>query len=108
MALLRHLTNSGIMQKAVQIQTEAWRTYGRFLDDARVIFAAEPAKTEQYWREWTNGASSSHKTWTDRYLAAFATAGDMQLVTFDQGFQSLHPTFFMVSENVGLSLHLLQ
>jgi uncharacterized protein len=108
MALLRHLTNPSIMKKTVQIQAEAWRTYERFCDDARVVFNPEPARTELYWKEWTKNASPGHSTWTDRYLAAFAAAGSMQLVTFDQDFQSLLPTHLMTSEGVGLNLFLIQ
>jgi len=96
------------MKNAVQTQADAWLAYEKFCGDARVVFSSEPARTELYWKEWTKEATPSHSTWTDRYLAAFATAGSMQLVTFDQDFQSLLPTPLMLAESAGLNLFLIQ
>lgn len=41
---------------------------------------------ENHWRLLTQGLSFSHKVWSDAYLAAFALAGNFEVVTFDQGF----------------------
>jgi toxin-antitoxin system PIN domain toxin len=108
MALLRHLTNSKIMNGDVQNQADAWHTYEKLLSDGRVVFCPEPEKAESYWKEWTNEVSPSHKTWTDRYMAAFAMAGGLQLVTFDRGFKSLIPTQLMMAENANFNLSLIQ
>ena len=65
---------------------EGWRLYDRILNDPRVHLANEPDGLEQQWRNYTNIDSSSPKFSTDAYLAAFARAADVQLVTFDQAF----------------------
>ena len=108
MALLRHLTNPIIMKTAVQTPVEAWRTYETFCGDARVVFTAESSKTSIFWKEWTIGSSTPRGSWTDRYLAALATAGGMNFVTFDQDFQSLTTTGVMAVDQASFKLHLLQ
>jgi toxin-antitoxin system PIN domain toxin len=108
MALLRHLTNPAIMRTVVQSQADAWRTYEAFCQDARVIVTREPAKTALYWKEWTLAAAGSYRNWTDRYLAAFAAAGGMRFVTFDQDFQSLRATDLMTVDQAAFNLNLLQ
>ena len=108
MALLRHLTNSTIMKRTVQFQSQAWVTYDRLATDARVIFCAEPPEIELHWKDWTMDESPSHRSWTDRYLAAFAVAGGLRFVTFDQDFKALAPTRRMSGERVDLDLFLIQ
>jgi len=56
------------------------------LSDPRVSFAAEPADIETHWRVYTQSRSYSPRVWNDAYLAAFALAGGLELVTFDRGF----------------------
>jgi toxin-antitoxin system PIN domain toxin len=108
MALLRHLTNSVIMKTAVQTPSDAWRTYEALCSDARVVFTAESARTTLYWKEWTTAPSTPRGSWTDRYLAALATAGGMNFVTFDQDFQLLTTTGLMSADQASFKLHLLQ
>jgi toxin-antitoxin system PIN domain toxin len=108
MALLRHLTNPVIMKTAVQTPIEAWRTYETFSGDARVIFIPESARTSHYWKEWTTAPSTPRGSWTDRYLAALATAGGMNFATFDQDFQLLTTTDVMAADQASFKLHLLQ
>ena len=108
MALLRHLTNPVIMKTAVQTSLQAWRTYETFGGDARVIFTTESARTSFYWKEWTTAIPTPRGSWTDRYLAAFATAGGMNFVTFDQDFQLLTTTDVIAADQASFKLHLLQ
>ena len=56
------------------------------MSDPRVAFAVEPADIENHWRTFTQHRSFSPQVWSDAYLAAFANAGKLQLVTFDKAF----------------------
>ena len=38
-----------------------------------------------HWRGFTQSRSFSPQVWNDAYLAAFALAGKLELVTFDNG-----------------------
>jgi predicted nucleic acid-binding protein len=49
-----------------------------------VAWADEPRNLEAELRALTAGATSSPKTWMDAYLAAFAEAANLTLVTFDR------------------------
>lgn len=74
---------------------DAWRAYDEMLSDLRVVFAEEPEEIEGAWRSITQLATFSPNVWTDAYLAAFAQAANLELVTFDKGFaqyQSLRQT----------------
>lgn len=59
------------------------REYSR---DKKVGIAVEPENTMHYWRNFSGSTSSSPKLWMDAYLAGFAVAGGMRLVTLDKGF----------------------
>jgi len=87
MALLRHLTNSKIMEEFVQTQQEAWRSYNRMSSDPRVFYSAEPFGLESCFRALTQENVPLNQTWTDAYLAAFSISGGLHLVTFDKGFR---------------------
>jgi predicted nucleic acid-binding protein len=63
---------------------DAWLQYDTFLSDPRAAFAGEPADLEKHWRLFTQTRSRSPHVWNDAYLAAFALAGNLNLVTFDQ------------------------
>ena len=87
MALLRHLTNSKIMDAAVQTQQQAWTSYEALAADPRVVFQMEPVDLEFRFQALTQDASPSHSRWTDAYLASFAMAGDFELVTLEKEFR---------------------
>ena len=83
---LRLATNPIVFGKDAMTLVEAWQAYDRFLSDPRVSFADEPPGLEQPWRTLTQSQSFSPQVWNDAYLAAFAQAGNLNLVTFDQAF----------------------
>lgn len=67
---------------------QAWSVFDRFLADDRVALRLdEPPGLEQRWREFAAPRTASPKLWMDAYLAAFAVAGGLQLVTTDGGFR---------------------
>lgn len=64
----------------------AWTTYEDFRADDRVAWADEPSGLEGHWKRLARGPNASPKLWMDAYLAAFAIAGGLQLVTTDKAF----------------------
>ncbi len=64
----------------------AWHVVDELRADSRVAWADEPPHLEPIWRALSAREDSSHKPWTDDYLAAFAQAGDLALATFDGGY----------------------
>lgn len=85
MGAIRLLTRPPIMGAGVLSGAEAWGYLIKLFEDDRFIFATEPAGFEssrQTICEWTPKGSSAG---TDSYLAAFALAGNLSVVTFDGG-----------------------
>lgn len=75
-------------QNEVMVQAEAWKTYDRWLQDERISFLDEPPETEAAFRALTQSGQAAPKDWADSYLAAFAVAAQLTLVTFDQALSS--------------------
>ena len=87
MGLLRLLSNPAVMGADVCPTDVAWKLNDRIFTDSRFTFEDDPAELEGELRRLTRGFPYSPKLWQDAYLAAFAVAADLSLVTFDQGFQ---------------------
>jgi toxin-antitoxin system PIN domain toxin len=87
LGFLRLLTAEAVMGEEVLTQREAWTVYDRWLDDRRVAMLEEPAALERRFRALTSSRRASPKAWGDAYLAAFADAAQLTLVTFDRGFR---------------------
>ncbi len=83
---LRLATNRSVFGNDAVTLPDEWQKYDLYLSDPRVAFAEEPAHIEIHWRTYTQGRSFSPQVWNDAYLAAFALAGGLELVTFDKGF----------------------
>ncbi|MBV9501380.1 MAG: PIN domain-containing protein [Acidobacteriaceae bacterium] len=81
---LRLLTNRQVMKEDTSTPMEAWQIYDALRLDPRVIFLDEIAGVGAAWRKKSESAIGGPNTWTDMYLAAFATAHEATLVTFDQ------------------------
>lgn len=88
LGLLRLLTNRRVMGPQRKTVQEAWTIYQRLRAARPVVFAPEPEATETLLARQCALGESSTKFWTDSYLAAFARAGDLGLVTFDRDFTS--------------------
>jgi uncharacterized protein len=69
-------------------QEQAWKTYDDWLQDERVSFLPEPAELETPFRAIARLRQAAPKDWADSYLAAFAVAAQLTLVTFDQSFSN--------------------
>ncbi len=81
---LRLSTNPKALPNQAVSLSQAWQMYDSILIDPRFAFADEPPGLEALWRAFTQGQSFSPKVWNDAYLAAFAMAGNLELVTFDK------------------------
>ena len=84
LALLRLLTNRAVMGKEVKSMAGAWEIYDRCRTDERIAFLSEPDGIDPGLRALASGRHSSPNVWADAYLAAFAAAAGLRLVTFDR------------------------
>ena len=100
LALLRHLTNPGIMGDEVLTNTGASRLLHHLRAQDAVIFASEPPGLDALFPATGESPEPHRNWWTDAYLAAFAISGNHELVTFDRGFGRY--------ESRGLRWHLLE
>jgi len=89
MGFLRLITNRHVMGADIVAQKEAWLVYQKFSGDSRILFLPEPSTIEETWRRLTQGASASTNTWTDAYLAAFASLQNLKIISFDGGFEKI-------------------
>src|SRR6185503_15989400 len=85
LGLLRLLTAEAVMGDEVMTQLQAWAAYDRWLQDPRLEFVDEPAEIEARFRALTRLRQPATKDWADSYVAAFANAGQLTVVTFDRG-----------------------
>src|SRR5205807_941673 len=83
---LRLATNPVVLKADTVSLDGAWQLYDTMLTDARIAFADEPAGLDPHWRRLTRGSTFSPHVWNDAFLAAFALAGNYEVVTFDKGF----------------------
>ena len=87
LGLLRLLTAEAVMGDEVLTQMSAWSVYDRWLQDDRVTFVDEPTGLDRKFRALSRSRQASPKAWADAYLAAFADASSMTLVTLDRAFR---------------------
>ncbi len=79
------------MRDDVRNQRQAWEAYDLLVQDERVSFLPEPdaERLDSVFRRLTSAERSATKQWPDAYLAAFARAADLTLVTFDRALQRM-------------------
>ena len=65
---------------------QAWAKSQELLSLPQVVWLAEPVTLEAEWKRCGCVATVSPKVWMDAYLAAFAIAGGLELLTFDRDF----------------------
>jgi toxin-antitoxin system PIN domain toxin len=88
MGLLRLLNNPAVMDENVLDVASCWSLWRRLLDDERFRFSSEePPGLDAAFERFTAGRTFSPRLWTDAYLAAFAHASRLTLVTLDKGFR---------------------
>lgn len=84
MGFFRLMTTEAILGSEVLTQHQCWALYDHWTVSGKAILATEPAGLETALRLRTSMDSPSPKTWADAYLAAFAEATRLTLVTFDR------------------------
>lgn len=89
--LLRLLTNASVLApygNEPLTNAQAWATYEAIAEDDRVALRAEePVQVESRWKQFAARETASPKLWMDAYIAAFAVAAGLRLVTTDVGFR---------------------
>jgi toxin-antitoxin system PIN domain toxin len=65
---------------------DALNALAQMMASPAVAYREEPSGLEQVWHRLGALNSASPKVWMDAYLAAFAIAGKLQMVTLDQAF----------------------
>lgn len=83
MGLLRILTNRHALGSDTLSPAQAWGAFDAFLNNSRISQIEEPPDLEHHWRASTVHKQEGSNWWTDSYLAAFAAAASLTLVTFD-------------------------
>ena len=91
MALLRLLTNPAVTGPDTRTRRQAWDVVLALQADPRVRFLQEPAGLTRLWITYSKRDDRSHLLWTDDYLAAFAQADELELVTLDRKFPDRYP-----------------
>lgn len=81
---LRLLTTDAVMGNRVRSQSEAWATYDDWIENGGARFIEEPPAVEALFRSFASSRDAAVKDWADSYIAAFAQASGLQLVTFDR------------------------
>ena len=84
---LRLATNSKAFGEEAVTMKNAWKLYDAIRADSRIKLLSEPNDIESIWKRYTSRNSRSPKLWNDSWLAAFAYAESLELVTFDKGFK---------------------
>ncbi len=86
LGFLRLTTNTAAMGGQPLTVPQAWQAYRAFRRLPEVLLADEPEGCESWLERWAMGTRPTPRQWTDAYLAAFARAGGLRLVSFDGDF----------------------
>jgi toxin-antitoxin system PIN domain toxin len=84
LGLLRLLTNESVAKHETLNQRQAWAAYDRWIEKGGGVFREEPLGLEMEFRSFADRSFPAPREWADSYLAGFAAAGSMELVTFDR------------------------
>jgi uncharacterized protein len=92
MTLLRLLSNPTVMGDDAVERNVAWMIADQLRMDDRVLWADEPPQLEAVWRAVSAREDTSHRLWTDDYLAAFAQTSGAVLATLDRKLRRRYPS----------------
>jgi uncharacterized protein len=84
LGLFRILTTLAVMGKEILSQRDCWQVYDGWIGTGQVAWADEPPDLDILLRASTEENTASPKAWMVAYLAAFAEAAHLTLVTFDR------------------------
>jgi uncharacterized protein len=97
MGLLRLLSNPVVLGKDTLTRREAWLIVDDIRSDERVVWVDEPTELDGVWRAISARRETSHKLWTDDYLAAFAQTTGASLATLDRKMADRYPSIRVIS-----------
>ena len=86
LGLKRLLGQSSVMGAQVQAAAQCWTSWQTLMRLKGVGMVPEPATVDAQLAALTGKACWPGKMWSDAYLAAFAIAGNLRLVSFDRDF----------------------
>lgn len=86
LALVRLLTQPAVTNGRPMTLPEAWQNYQAFRGLPEVVLLEESRKIESILGAWASSDTARPRLWTDAYLAAFAKAGTLRMVSFDNDF----------------------
>jgi toxin-antitoxin system PIN domain toxin len=84
LGFLRLVTTEQVARHETRNQKGAWAAYDRWIEKGGAVYRDEPLGLDIELRELTDQAIPAPKGWSDSYLAAFAVAASIDLVTFDK------------------------
>jgi uncharacterized protein len=84
LGLFRLLSTEAVMKQDAMSQVQCWEVYDRWVNSGLAVVAQDPAGLDAAMRQQTSHGLASPKVWADAYLAAFAEAGNLTLVTLDR------------------------
>jgi hypothetical protein len=84
--MLRLLNTRAVMGGDVLSAGQCWAIFEVMMSDERFAFRHEPREFDARFRALMPPVQVSPKLWQDAYLAAFALAAGLSLVTFDTAF----------------------
>lgn len=85
--MFRLLTQRSVMGAHTVSPAEAWAAVEKMYEDDRFVPAQEPYNLPKIWRSLVTGLHANSVADTDAYLAAFAQAAGLSVVTFDSNYQ---------------------
>lgn len=90
-SFLRLLTNASVLRpygNRPLTSRQAWRAYEALRADDRIVMRREePASLEDHWSRFALRDTASPKLSMDAYLAGFALAAGLRMVTTDTAFK---------------------
>lgn len=84
LGLLRLVTTESVAKHETLSQRGAWEVFDRCLVEGGGLYLDEPMGVEIEFRALSDRDVSAPKEWADSYLAGFAAAASLELVTFDR------------------------
>lgn len=88
LGFLRLVTSNTVMQGKALTMREAWSFYGELIQHPNIDQIIEPESAQLEFMRCSLRFKRATKRVTDSYLAGFAIAGDIHLVTLDKGFKA--------------------
>jgi uncharacterized protein len=84
LGLFRLLSTEAVMKQDCLNQEQCWQIYDPWIESGLAFVAQDPPELESAMRMHSSEGAVSPKIWADAYLAAFAEAGNLTLVTMDR------------------------